>query len=91
MILEELGRTNPWNLNWFCPKMECTPCRGRQYLTKEAEEDVLKMVNIMEREEGGGGNGKQEEGRKVRIGGKDRIVKAGYTEEGINYILECQT
>ena len=43
MIIEDLGRTNPWSLDWFCPRKECEPCKGRMFLAREAEEEALPV------------------------------------------------
>ena len=53
-IEDDLGRTNPWSLDWFCPRKECEPCRGRLFLAKEVEEEALMAVAATVSEEGTG-------------------------------------
>ena len=30
-VMEDLGRTNPWAAEWFCPRKDCVPCQGRSF------------------------------------------------------------
>ena len=43
-IDNDLGRTNPWSLDWFCPRKECEPCKVWLFLAEEAEKEALKAV-----------------------------------------------
>lgn len=45
--MEELGRNNPWSVELRCPRIEFIPCRGREILAHEAEEDALTYSIIV--------------------------------------------
>ena len=75
-IIEDLGRTNPWSQDWFCPRKECAPCNGRLFLAQEEKEETLARV---------GKEGKS----KSSTSRKDKMAKPSCTAEGINYVIEC--
>ena len=75
-IMEDLGRTNPWSQDWFCPRKECAPCNGRYFLAQEEEEETLARV---------GKEGKN----KPLLPRQDKIAKPSCVTEGINYDIEC--
>ena len=79
--MEDLGRTNPWSLNWFYSRKKCVPCNVRQSLAKEPEEKILAMVEKINKLGG----------RKMKIISnlirKDCKAKASCTGEVINYII----
>ena len=77
-MIDDLGKTNPWAAEWFCPRKDCLPCQGRSFLAQEAEEEAAKMVDKG-----------QETARKVKP--EDRVALPSCTSEGKNYILECIT
>ena len=54
-VIDDLGRTNPWSQDWFCPRTECEPCKGTLYLVKEAEKEALRKVIGIEGGKVGGG------------------------------------
>ena len=44
MIIEDLGRTNPWSLDWFCPRKEFSPCNRRMFLANKFEKEAIARV-----------------------------------------------
>ena len=67
----------------MCPRDECQPCRGRDFLAHEAEKEALSMVtNNKEREV------TESQGMRDR---EKRISKASCTSEELNYVIECIT
>ena len=78
-IVEDLGNTNPWRMEWSCPRKSCLPCQGQAILAAEKEQEALAMVT-----------GETElEKDKIKWPRKDCRSLPGCTGEGINYTLEC--
>ena len=74
--MEELGSSNPWSSEWFCPRKDCLPCQGRIFLAVEEEEQSIKMTT---------GEGDSKPTKK-----KDREANKALpscTTEGMNYML----
>ena len=76
-VIEDLGRNNPWAGEWFCPRNDCLPCKGRQILAAEAEQEALQLTS--------------KEGNCTQRNREDSISLPSCTKEGANYSLECLT
>ena len=77
-LIEDLGRSNPWASEWYCPRKDCLPCQGRAFLAQEETEEATKLV--------AGGESPEKAKRKAKAG-----ERKACTSEGNNYILECIT
>ena len=77
-VIEGLGRTNPWSMEWFCPRSDCLPCQGRIILAAEAEEEAMVMLDA---------------GSKFskKTKPEERKSLPSCTGEGRNYIIEGLT
>ena len=73
--MELVGKSNPWSREWFCPRKNCVPCKGRLLLAAEDAEERLQMA---EKKEG-----------VVKRSQESRVAIPSCTGEGVNYILEC--
>ena len=74
-LMELVGKSNPWSREWFCPRKNCVPCKGRLLLAAEDAEERLQMA---EKKEG-----------VVKRSQESRVAVPSCTGEGVNYILEC--
>ena len=75
--MEDLGRNNPWETEWFCPRQDCLPCQGRQILAAEAELEAMQLT--------------AQEGPCPKRRKEDTISLPSCTSEGANYSIECLT
>ena len=80
--MEDLGRTNQWAAEWFCPRKDCLPCQGRAFLAKEEEEEALRLVA-----NGEDPGNVQNKAKKAKQDSRKSLPSC--TSEGSNYILEC--
>ena len=72
--MDTVGRNNPNAKEWYCPRQECEPCKGRRILGAEEAEDTIRIAD-----------GHQVPKRTI----EDKIALPSCTGEGVNYLLEC--
>ena len=74
--METVGSNNPDSKEWNCGRKDCAPCRGRELLGAEAEEQSLKIVQNQD---------------VITFKPEDKSALPSCTGEGVNYSLECLT
>ena len=74
-ILQDVGQSDSWAKERFCPRKNCWHCQGRHKLLQEEEERAVTNVTG--------------EATKVNPPKDSRTSIPGCTAEGINYVLEC--
>ena len=42
--METVGRNNPNAKEWYCPRQDCEPCKGRRILGAEEAEDTIRRA-----------------------------------------------
>ena len=72
--METVGRNNPNAKEWYCPRQDCEPCKGRRILGAEEAEDTIRIAD-----------GHQVPKRTI----EDKTALPSCTGEGVNYLLEC--
>ena len=77
MIVQDVGQSDPWSRDMYCPRDGCWHCKGRYQIHKETEELAMAKVS--------GDNPKTSPPQDCRLS------LPGCTSEGVNYVLECGT